>query len=154
MRVLVAFERSGKVRSAFRRRGHDAWSCDIEPADDGDDHHLQMDAILAAYSRGPWDLMIAHPVCTFLCNSGAKHLYAGMKKENGPDPDRWARLGGALKRISRSSEHRSRARRSRIRLCSGTFVGSSRRFGVRPKLFSRGSLAIGKRKRPGFRWRA
>jgi hypothetical protein len=97
--VLIACERSGVVRRAFRDLGHNAWSCDLEPADDGDPHHLQMDAIEAAYGRGPypsgWDLMIAHPECTFLANSGAKHLYAGMKKENGPDGDRWARMGAA-----------------------------------------------------------
>lgn len=94
MRWLIACERSGAVRRALRSHGHDAWSCDLEPADDGDTHHLQMDAIEAAYSM-PWDGMIAHPECTFLSNSSAKHLYAGMKKENGPEPDRWAKMGAA-----------------------------------------------------------
>lgn len=42
-------------------------------------------------------MLIAHPECTYLANSGAKHLYAGMRKENGPDGDRWAKMGaGAL----------------------------------------------------------
>lgn len=94
MRVLIACERSGRVRDAFRRRGHDAWSCDIEPAEDGSAFHIQGDAIAAAYSRG-WDLLVSHTECRFVANSGAKHLYAGMKKANGPDPDRWARLGAA-----------------------------------------------------------
>lgn len=94
MRVLVACERSGVVRRAFRLRGHDAWSCDLEPADDGDPHHIQGDAITAAYGAR-WHLMVAHPECTYLANSGAKHLYAGMRAENGPDPDRWARMGAA-----------------------------------------------------------
>ena len=94
MRWLIACERSGRVRSAFRKLGHDTWSCDLEPADDGDPHHLQMDAIEAAYTL-PWDGMIAHPECTFLANSGSKHLYAGMRKENGPAPDRWAKMGFA-----------------------------------------------------------
>ncbi|WP_226998414.1 hypothetical protein [Tardibacter chloracetimidivorans] len=40
-------------------------------------------------------MLIAHPECTFLANSGAKHLYAGMKAENGPNPDRWAMMGAA-----------------------------------------------------------
>ena len=95
MRVLVACERSGAVRSAFRARGHDAWSCDLQPADDGARWHIQGDAIQAAYGFGPWDLLIAHPECTYLANSGAKHLYAGMNAANGPNPDRWANMGAA-----------------------------------------------------------
>jgi len=94
MRVLVACERSGISRAAWRRRGFDAWSCDLEPADDGSAFHIQGDAIRAAYTQ-PWDLLIAHPECTYPANSGAKHLYLGMKKENGPNPDRWAYLGAA-----------------------------------------------------------
>ena len=94
MRVLVACERSGVVRRAFRALGHDAWSCDLEPADDGSPFHLQCDAIRAAYETD-WELLIAHPECTYLANSGAKHLYAGMKAENGPSPDRWAHMGAA-----------------------------------------------------------
>lgn len=94
MRVLVACERSGVVRSAFRALGHDAWSNDLVPADDGSPFHIQGDAIRAAYS-GHWDLIIAHPECTYLANSGAKHLYAGMNKANGPEPDRWAKMGAA-----------------------------------------------------------
>lgn len=95
MRVLVACERSGVVRRAFRDRGFNAWSCDLEPADDGSRHHFQGDAIEAAYAFGPWDLLIGHPECTYLANSGAKHLYAGMKAENGPNPERWYRMGEA-----------------------------------------------------------
>lgn len=94
MKVLVACERSGVVRSAFRRLGHDAWSNDIYPADDGSEYHIQGDAVMAAYSR-EWDLVIAHPECTYLSNSGAKHLYEGMNKENGPNGDRWANMGAA-----------------------------------------------------------
>lgn len=94
MRVLVACERSGVVRSAFRALGHQAWSNDLVPADDGSIHHIQGDAVQAAYS-GSWDLIIAHPECTYLANSGAKHLYAGMNKANGPDPERWAKMGAA-----------------------------------------------------------
>jgi hypothetical protein len=95
MRVLVACERSGVVRRAFRARGHEAWSCDLEPSDDGSMFHWHGDAIHAAYGGGPWDLLIGHPECTYLANSGAKHLYAGMKAENGPNPDRWAHMGAA-----------------------------------------------------------
>lgn len=94
MRVLVACERSGVVRRAFRARGHDAWSCDLEPADDGSICHIQGDALAAAYGRG-WDLLIGHPECTYLANSGARHLYAGMNAANGPNADRWANMGAA-----------------------------------------------------------
>jgi hypothetical protein len=100
VKVLVACERSGVVREAFRARGHDAWSCDLQRADDGSLYHVKGDAIQAAYHGPPndgwyWDLLIAHPECTYLANSGAKHLYAGMKAENGPNPDRWAQMGAA-----------------------------------------------------------
>jgi hypothetical protein len=94
VRVLVACERSGVVRSAFRALGHDAWSNDLVPADDGSPFHIQGDAIRAAYGR-QWDIIIAHPECTYLANSGAKHLYAGMNKANGPEADRWANMGAA-----------------------------------------------------------
>lgn len=95
LRVLVACECSGVVRRAFRALGHAAWSCDLQPAEDGSPHHIQGDAVKAAYACGPWDLLIAHPECTYLANSGAKHLYAGMNAANGPEPDRWARMGAA-----------------------------------------------------------
>ncbi|MBZ9939188.1 hypothetical protein LB518_23020 [Mesorhizobium sp. BR1-1-16] len=94
MRVLVACERSGVVRRAFRAGGHDAWSNDLEPADDGSQFHIRGDAVAAAY-RGGWHLIIAHPECTYLANSSSKHLYEGFRKENGPAPDRWANMGSA-----------------------------------------------------------
>lgn len=68
MRVLVGCESSGAVRRAFRERGHDAWSCDLLPADDGDQHHIQGD-VLDAIQQG-WDLAIFHPPCTYLSVSG------------------------------------------------------------------------------------
>lgn len=77
MRVLVACEYSGAVRRAFRKRGHEAWSCDLLPADDGSEHHYQ-DDVRNVLGRGkpwaevPWDLMIAHPPCTHLAVSGAR----------------------------------------------------------------------------------
>lgn len=94
MKVLVACECSGAVRRAFRDIGHDAWSCDLQPAEDCSPYHIQGDAIAAAYGQ-KWDLIIAHPECTYLANSGAKHLYAGMNKQNGPDGVRWAKMGAA-----------------------------------------------------------
>jgi hypothetical protein len=74
MRVLVACEYSGRVREAFRARGHGAWSCDLLEAEDGSPHHIQGDA-LEAIGRG-WDLLIAHPPCTHLAVSGARHFEA------------------------------------------------------------------------------
>lgn len=69
MKVLVACEFSGVVRSAFRKRGHQAWSCDILPADDGGPH-IQDDVL--RHLDEDWDLMIAHPPCTHLAVSGAR----------------------------------------------------------------------------------
>lgn len=67
MRVLVACEFSGVVREAFRAAGHDAWSCDLLPTE-VEGQHIQTD-VLAVLGEG-WDLMIAHPPCTYLCSSG------------------------------------------------------------------------------------
>jgi hypothetical protein len=68
MRVLVACEFSGVVRRAFRAKGHDAWSCDLLPAEDTSPFHIEGD-VLPLLTEG-WDLMIAFPPCTFLCGSG------------------------------------------------------------------------------------
>lgn len=68
MRVLVACEYSGTVRNAFRGLGHDAWSCDLLPSDDDSFYHFQGD-VKQVWSDG-WDLMIAHPPCTYLASSG------------------------------------------------------------------------------------
>ncbi len=75
MRVLVACEFSGVVREAFRKRGHNAWSCDILPALDNSPYHLKGD-IFVVLNEGchgipeEWDLMIAHPPCTKLTVAG------------------------------------------------------------------------------------
>lgn len=71
MKVLVACECSGRVREAFRRRGHDAWSCDIKPSEDDSPHHIQGD-VLDIMGWG-WDMMIAHPPCTYLSYAGTRH---------------------------------------------------------------------------------
>ena len=84
MRVLVACEFSGVVRRAFRALGHDAWSCDLLPAEDGSDFHLQGDAIVqarAGWVGGNWDLMIAHPPCTHLAVSGARWFKEKAKEQ-------------------------------------------------------------------------
>lgn len=81
MRVLVACEFSGIVRDAFAKRGHDAWSCDLlETERPG--QHIQGD-VLEVLDDG-WDLMIAHPPCTYLANSGVQHLHK--------DDSRWSKL--------------------------------------------------------------
>lgn len=72
LRVLVACEFSGTVRRAFSARGHDAWSCDLLPAEDGSNRHIVGDA--RDLLDGGWDLMVAHPPCTRLCNSGVRWL--------------------------------------------------------------------------------
>lgn len=69
MRVLIACEFSGTVRDAFIARGHDAVSCDLLPTEKSGPH-IVGDALDVAYMGGPWDLMIAHPPCTYLCSSG------------------------------------------------------------------------------------
>lgn len=73
LRVLIACEFSGVVRRAFAMRGHDAWSCDLLPADDRSNRHIVGDA--RDYLGDGWDLlMVAHPPCTRLCNSGVRWL--------------------------------------------------------------------------------
>lgn len=71
MRVLVACEFSGVVREAFRKRGHDAWSCDLLRAEDGSEFHIQGRVENHLFDEA-WDLMIAHPPCTHLAVSGAR----------------------------------------------------------------------------------
>jgi hypothetical protein len=88
VRVLVACEFSGVVRDAFRAKGHVAWSCDILPSDDPE-YHIQGD-VLDHLDRHKWDLIIAHPPCTYLSNSGVCHLYKDKRKENGVNVKRWA----------------------------------------------------------------
>jgi len=78
-RVLIACEFSGVVRRAFRQAGHEAWSCDLLPAEDGGEH-LTGDALNAVREDGPWDLMIAHPPCTHLAVSGAR-WFKGKQRE-------------------------------------------------------------------------
>lgn len=71
MKVLVACECSGIVRDAFKRLGHDAWSCDIQPTE-RPGQHIQ-DDVLKIIKR-KWDMMVAHPPCTRLALSGAPHF--------------------------------------------------------------------------------
>ena len=74
-RVLVACEYSGVVRRAFNARGFDAWSCDLLPSEDGSNKHIRGD--VRDHLGDGWDLlMVAHPPCTRLCNSGVRWLSA------------------------------------------------------------------------------
>lgn len=86
MKILVACEFSGVVRDAFIRAGHDAMSCDILPTDSPGPHY-QGD-IMDIINDG-WDMMIAHPPCTYLSNSGVQWLHK--------DESRWGKMrDGAL----------------------------------------------------------
>jgi site-specific DNA-cytosine methylase len=77
LRALIACEFSATVRDAFRARGFDAWSCDILPTEGDPRWHIQ-DSIAHVLTKnafgGEWDLMIAHPPCTDLAVSGARHF--------------------------------------------------------------------------------
>ena len=71
-KVLIGCEYSGRTREAFRALGHDAWSCDLLPAEDGSLYHYQM-PVQRVMDRG-WSLAIFHPPCTRICNSGVRWL--------------------------------------------------------------------------------
>lgn len=74
MRVLIGCEFSGVVRRAFCAMGHDAWSCDLLPAEDGSNRHIVAD-VRDVFGWG-WDLLaVMHPPCTRLCNSGVRWLH-------------------------------------------------------------------------------
>lgn len=73
MRLIIGCESSGVVRRAFRALGHDAWSCDLLPAEDGSAYHIQDD--VRRHLRDGWDIGIFHPTCTRLTNSGVRWLH-------------------------------------------------------------------------------
>jgi hypothetical protein len=124
MRVLIAQESSGVIRRAFAARGHFAVSVDLLPADDGNklwgsgDYaairgqgvHYQgdiMDFIFGdagGLMDAGFDLMIAHPECTYLCNSGVRWLYINGRKENGQDLERWRKADEAADHYNRLGE--------------------------------------------------
>ena len=91
MRVLVACEFSGTVRDAFIAKGHDAMSCDLLPTESPGPHY-QGD-VMDIIDDG-WDLMIAHPPCTFFANSGSSHLHRTDKSKTGAltGPPRWVAM--------------------------------------------------------------
>lgn len=88
MKILVACEESQEVCKAFRAKGHEAYSCDLqEPSGGHPEWHILGDALDAVkggrivtmdgetHSIGTWDMLIAHPPCTYLSNAGACRLY-------------------------------------------------------------------------------
>ncbi|KUR80799.1 hypothetical protein [Novosphingobium sp. FSW06-99] len=110
-RVLIGCERSGVLRRAFIDRGFDAWSCDLEPADDGSNRHIRGN--LLDHLDDGWDLLcVMHPPCTILCNSGGRWLYIGGKKANGRDEGRWADLDRAAAFYRACRENGAIARRA------------------------------------------
>lgn len=80
MRVLIACEFSGTVRDAFRKVGHDAWSCDLLPTDKPGQHY-QGDIFEFIHSQMGFDMMIAHPPCTHLAVSGARWFKEKQKEQ-------------------------------------------------------------------------
>jgi hypothetical protein len=79
MKVLIAMEYSGRVREAFRAKGHDVTSCDLLPSEDNSPHHITGDA-LPVIQQGGWDLIIMHPPCTALAVSGNRWYGKGKEK--------------------------------------------------------------------------
>jgi len=74
-KVLVGCETSGIVRNAFLEAGHDTWSCDVLPSDSPSNRHIQ-DDVRNVLKGEHWDmLMVCHPPCTRLCNSGVRWLH-------------------------------------------------------------------------------
>jgi len=92
MRVLIACEESQTITKEFRKLGHIAFSCDILPCSGGfPEWHLQGNVF--KYINQDWDLMIAHPPCTYLSVSGARHLY---NKDKTPNIERYKNQKAAL----------------------------------------------------------
>jgi len=93
MKVLVACEESQAVTKEFRKLGHEAYSCDLIPCSGGHpEWHIQGDALKESRS-GKYDLMIAHPPCTFLSVSGNRWLY---NKDGSKNEERWDNRKKAL----------------------------------------------------------
>jgi hypothetical protein len=95
LRILIGCETSGRMRRAFAARGHDVWSVDLLPAEDGSNRHIIGD--VRDHLHDGWDLLaVLHPPCTRLCNSGVRWLHVpppGRTRD-----DMWAELdeGAAL----------------------------------------------------------
>ncbi len=89
LKVLIGCEESGVMRRAFAALGFDAWSCDLQPAADGSNHHIRGD--VRDVLKDGWDLlMLVHPPCTRLCNSGVRWL--SVPPPGRTLPDMWRKL--------------------------------------------------------------
>jgi len=104
MKLLVACEESGRVRDALAVRGHYAMSCDLLSSQRQGLHYKGDIRDILSYD---WDGLIAFPECRYLCNSGSKHLYIGMKKINGRNLGRWAKMEVAAEffNMLRNADH-------------------------------------------------
>jgi len=78
MRILIGCEYSQIVTQAFRRKGHDAWSCDLLPTDGDPAYHIQAD-VLTLLGDG-WDMAIFHPYCTYNTNAANRWLFEDSSK--------------------------------------------------------------------------
>ena len=97
MRILVACEESQAITKEFRKLGHEAFSCDLLPCSGGHpEWHYQQD-VFEVIDKG-WDMMIAHPPCTFLAVSGARWLY---NKDGTKNQERWQNQTEALDFVQR-----------------------------------------------------
>ena len=97
LKVLVACEESQAVTKELRKLGHEAFSCDLLPCSGGrPEWHFQQD-VFEVINQG-WDLMIAHPPCTFLAVSGARWLY---NKDGTKNAERWENQAQALDFVQR-----------------------------------------------------
>ena len=80
MIILIAGEFSEIIKQAFLNRGHNAWSCDLLPGEQGGYHHIQGD-VRKEIHKGWWDLLIAHPYCTYTAVSGARWFKDRQKEQ-------------------------------------------------------------------------
>ena len=101
MKVLVACEFSGTVRRAFEKKGCEVLSVDLLESEDNAKNHYVGD-VFDVIDQG-WDLMIAHPPCTYLSNSGVRHLHS--------DPSRWAKMEEGANFFKRLLEYEAIPRR-------------------------------------------
>ena len=93
LRVLVACEKYAKIREEFKAKGHDAWSCDIQDTVVPGNHFKDsIHHVLSNTMSWHWDIIIANPPCTFLCNSGVSHLYNNKNKSEGINQERWEKM--------------------------------------------------------------
>lgn len=81
MRIIIGMECSGRIRRHFRDLGHDAWSCDYLPAEDGSPFHIQGSVFDHDTVNAGWDMGIFHPECTFSASSGARWMSIPWRNE-------------------------------------------------------------------------